>query len=502
MRRFAILAPLCALTLWTGCDMGDAAKGDTDTGADPSTDTPADTSSEPPIDTPIDTDPPEASALIGEAFDCGRATNVGGLSEGSGATFLERHVLDTTVFPDALCNDGSPAIFYFRPADDPAFANKWVVELQGGGGCSSPELCAKRWCGVDTNFSKTQMTSTTSPLTTDGTGILARSRDGVLPADNPLEHYNQVLIKYCSSDTWRGTARDAAVEAPHPSTGVLTPYRLHFLGHRIVEATLATLQRDPTPALRHVGLDAELPDLDNATEVVLAGASAGGGGVTFSLDWLQQTLVDRQPATEVLGLIDSTFAPELIGLDFTSSTFCLQQGLCSDEAFLTYGESAQDDFWHAVSEESCESFHAADGAAWKCASDTHVILHHLQTPFFVRQGLSDPLISDTYVEGGLRKAGQPFDLNLFGTAVREHLESFAGLDATAEEGASFTTTPGGYGPLCSKHETLRSTPDTFAVTILPTGGVPKRMFDAWTAWRTGLGDATVVSQNSSDSSCP
>jgi hypothetical protein len=501
MRRSPLLACLCAVTAWAAaCDGSDPADVDTDTPADTPTDTPTDTPAD--TDPAADTDAPDALPLVGEAFDCGRATNVGGLGEGNGATFLERHVLDTALFPDALCNDGSAALFYFRPADDPAYADKWVLELQGGGGCSSPELCAKRWCSVDTNFSMTQMTSSTSPLTTDGTGILARSRDGALPADNPLEHYNQVLIKYCSSDTWRGTARDAAVEAPHPSTGALTPFRLHFLGHRIIEATLATLQRDPTPALFHVGLDAELPDLDDATEVVLAGASAGGGGVTFTLDWLQQALRERQPATDVLGLIDSTFAPDLIGLDFTQSAFCLEQGLCTDEAFLTFGEAAQDDLWHAVTEESCEDVHATDGAAWKCASDTHVILNHLQTPFFVRQGLADTLISDTYVDGGLRKNGQPFTMNLFGTAVREHIESFPTLDATAEEGATLTQTPGGYGPLCSKHETLRSTPDTFSVTILPTGGVPKRMFDVWNAWRSGVGDAAVASQNSQDSSCP
>jgi len=346
------------------------------------------------------------------------------------------------------------------------------------------------------------MTSTTSPIDTDGTGILARSSDGVLPGDNPLEHYNQVLIKYCSSDTWRGTARDVRVEAPHPETGDATSFQLHFLGHRIIEATLATLQQDSTPALTHVGLGTVLPDLDDATEVVLAGASAGGGGTTFTLDWLQQTLRARQPQTEVIGLIDSTFAPDLIGLDYTQSAFCVEQGLCTDEAFLTFGDASQDGLWQAFAEESCEAFHASDGASWKCASDTHVILNHLQAPFFVRQGLADGLISGTYVDGGLRRAGQPFTLNTFGTAVRAHLESFPDLDTLAEEGATLTTLPGGFGPLCSKHETLRSTADTFAVTITPAGGTPTRMFDVWSAWRAGVGDTVLASQSGQDTACP
>jgi hypothetical protein len=443
----------------------------------------------------------DAGPLLGEAFDCGKATNVGGIASTTRAAALERKQVDTTRFPDALCNDGTPALFYVRAATTPAGRDRWVIQLMGGGACSSAAICAKRWCSVDTNFSKTQMTSATSPDKTDGEGIFARASDGALPAANPFEDANQVLVKYCSSDTWRGTARDVEAEAPHPVTGVATRYRIHFLGRRILEAVLATLRRDGVPAT--VVGSGELPDLDQATEVVLAGASAGGGGTTFSLDWLREELRANNPGVEVLGLIDSTFGPDLVGLDYTQGTACTQLGLCTDAAYLGYGLQAQAGLWKAAPEQSCSARHLMDGAEWKCASDTHVVLHHLTTPFFVRQGLSDGLISDPYVEGQLRVGGQVFTLGLFGREVAAQLERFPTLASTAEEGGALTRAPGGFGPLCPKHETLRSTPDTFNVTITPaTTGTPVRMFDAWAAWRQSAPGAVVVSRSASDTRCP
>ena len=465
-------------------------------GADRDGGTPAD------VDSGTLKDGGAGAPLLGDAFDCGKATAVGGLASSSRASALERKQVDVGAFPDALCNDGTPALFYVRPASTSAGMNKWVIQLLGGGACSSPALCAKRWCSVDTNFSKTQMTSATSPERTDGEGIFARSSDGTLPAANPLEDANQVLVKYCSSDTWRGTARDVEVEAPHPVTGTTTRYRVHFLGRRILEAVLATLRRDGAPATTWGPQDTELPDLDVASEVVLAGASAGGGGTAFNLDWLQQELRAHNPDVQVLGLIDSTFGPDLIGLDYAQGPACTQMGLCSDAAYLGYGLQAQVGLWQVAPEESCSAHHAQDDAGWKCASDTHVILHHLTTPFFVRQGLSDGLISDPYVEGGLRVDGQPFTLGIFGREVSEQLDGFSSLAATAEEGGAVTQAPGGFGPLCPKHETLRSTPDTFNVHVTPAGGSPVRMFDAWNAWRTGAPGAVVFSRNPSDTQCP
>jgi hypothetical protein len=441
-------------------------------------------------------------ARIGEVLGCGVDGNVGGIAASEAPSALERKVLDTTRFPDALCNDGSDAVVYVRPAARREDADKWVLELMGGGACNTMAACAKRWCGVDTNFSRTQMTSQTAPERTQGAGILARPEaGGAATFENPWGSWNHVLIKYCSSDTWRGTARDVVVDTDHPKTGEPVTFRMHFLGRRILEATVATLRADGGDPLTWGPEAIRMPDLDDATEVVFAGASAGGGGVTFNLDWLSETLRAENPDVFVSGLIDSTFGPELSTLDFSKSVFCELERTCTPEAFLNRGRVAQDTLWRAATEVSCDAAHVAAGEGWRCASDTFVMLNHLTTPFFVRQGLADGLISDVYVKGELRHAGETMDLRAFGGLVREHMRTFPNLAQTAREGAAITLAPGAFGPACSKHETLRSNDDTYAVTVAPAGEGPLTMFDVWQRWRAGQGPTVVVTETAADTSC-
>jgi hypothetical protein len=42
-------------------------------------------------------------------------------------------MMDTQVYPTAVCNDGTPGGYYFSPFTDPAFENIWVIFLPGGG---------------------------------------------------------------------------------------------------------------------------------------------------------------------------------------------------------------------------------------------------------------------------------------------------------------------------------------------------------------------------------
>ncbi len=69
---------------------------------------------------------------------------------GAGIPML-RHTLTD---PDAVCNDGSPALMYIRPADAAYAGNmtpassKWLIFLDGGGGCHDEDACLEtRWCG-------------------------------------------------------------------------------------------------------------------------------------------------------------------------------------------------------------------------------------------------------------------------------------------------------------------------------------------------------------------
>merc|ERR1711890_167625 len=65
-----------------------------------------------------------------------------GLSTGSApVTSLYRRLL--TNYPDAVCNDGSPAT-YFIPSEPHLPGQQVLVYLEGGGGCFDIESCTAR----------------------------------------------------------------------------------------------------------------------------------------------------------------------------------------------------------------------------------------------------------------------------------------------------------------------------------------------------------------------
>lgn len=447
-----------------------------------------------------DTGSPEVP-LIQDALDCGRRAQTGSIPEGAGSSALEAVRVDTVRFPDALCNDGSTPVFYVRPAETAAGRDRWVIQLLGGGGCGSAEACAKRWCNVGTNFSMTQMSSSGAPDATNGVGIFARPSEVGVPEPQPFADANQVLVKYCSSDIWRGTVRDSVQETEHPVSGEPVQFRMHFLGRRIVEAVVTTLRQDGVAPIEHVGSGATLADLDDAAQVVLAGASAGGGGTTYTLDWLSDHLRGFQPDVEVIGLVDSTFGPTGEGLDFSMSTYCLERGICDLASFLGQGEQVQQELWGAQGDDSCSAHHAETGDTWWCASDTHVLLHHTRAPVFIRQGLNDSVISDTFTETGLLWEGEPVDLADFGSLVQSQFDTLrSGSDAREE--SDIRTVSAGYAPLCPKHETLRSTADTFMVEVAVSDTARVSMFEQWERWRSGATPSVVYARSPEDSTCP
>ena len=54
-----------------------------------------------------------AAATLLDVLSCGRVGSAGGLGAG---TDLIRHTINTGRFPAAVCNDGTPAVFYYGPA--------------------------------------------------------------------------------------------------------------------------------------------------------------------------------------------------------------------------------------------------------------------------------------------------------------------------------------------------------------------------------------------------
>lgn len=454
--------------------------------------------------------PPIATAPTINDVECGTLPPDG---PGTVAEF-QKHVLDPAIFPDALCNDGKPAALYFRPYNGAANRNKWMLNLHGGGQCIGGEACIARWCNCSnttecpftqapTNFTRINMTNA-GPAQKSADGVFLRGGTGA--QTNPYGDYNQVEFKYCSSDSWQGSARDVLLDALHPKTGEPVEFTAHFLGARILDGDLATLRQDGVPALVYTvgGGSTAMPDLDEATEIIVTGDSAGGAGVIANLDYMADTLratnVDGG-ALEVYGLIDAVVGPAWSALDF--STF-QEPTVRSYDSFLslmaTIGSAAA-----ARRDTSCLAYHSGDPRP--CDDDSHVVRHHVTTPFFVRMALRDKLISDGYIDTMVRNAdGTPMTVASFALTLHAELTQFASMLATpgAEEKSSMTVAPGVFAPGCVKHDTIHSTIDTYQTTITPPNGTPQRLFQVFENWRNGATPSNLLTQSMTlaDTNCP
>lgn len=424
---------------------------------------------------------------IGTVLTCGNAGTAGGLALGSQ---LQRFTINTTAFPLARCNDGTPAVFYVRPAATAANQNKWVIQLQGGGSCRTPEECADRWCSQNTRFGSRQMSSALAPAAIDGQGILFRGA----PFVGPFEDANHVFIRYCSSDSWTGRA-NVAQTAPDPITGVPRTYSIAFRGYDILDAVITTLRRNNGAAITTYTLEGParpIPDLDAGTNIVLAGASAGGTGVIQNGDRIRSMF----PAADFRLLIDSIFLPNPTGLFWSGSTECPLVGPCNWQTIT----AARNMMFAPESDSSCDAWHAAfaPGTAWLCDDGDHVIRNHVLTPMMIRMGLTDSLLSSILIGTGVETApGVPLTPATFESQVRTQLGT---LPAGAGEEAR-PVAPAIFAPRCAKHETLRDNAATFGHTITKAANV-YAMFEIWNNWVAGFAPSVSIHVPADVSTCP
>lgn len=463
-------------------------------------------------------------ATIRDALNCGTPLSVTGQGQ---AGELQLSEVNTAQFPDALCNDGTPPIIYFRPHRTPAAATKWVISLRGGGTCASAASCAARWCSCantnrcpfaaeTTNFNLNNM-SGGGRRGQAGDGIMDRTPPGASP--NPLADYNHVQLVYCSSDAWAGAARGVSMTTTHPISGQPVTYALHFLGSRILDADLRVLRQDGVAPLSYTldGAPVAMPDLDDATEVVLAGDSAGGAGVVANLDFVAATLRANHTGCDggascpptVHGLVDAVVGPDLSRLDWSQAAGA-DAGLTTWAQAMTVAAAGPSKPGRRY-DSSCAAYHLDAGTPWACEDTSHVIRNHVSTPFFVRMALFDSLISRNYEELGVRDpvlgpfrdtdAGVPLT---FAVVLQRELATFPGLGSTAEERSSISVPPGVFAPACSKHDTIHTSSEVYGVTITPDGGPTTRLLDVFGFWRDGGTPAAVLSSDPlrRDTVCP
>lgn len=420
--------------------------------------------------------------------------------QGGQNAVMQRQTIDVALFPEAACNDGSPAVLNFRPFEGEANRNKWVIGLAGGGSCFSGQDCADRWCGVGTNFDADNMSSENAGQGSSADGVFRRA------PENPFGNWNQVFVRYCSSDLWTGKASAVSIQAKDPKTGKDVTFQLNFNGASVFEALMATLRQENVPALVYTrgGARVQMPDLDQATEVVLAGGSAGGAGVIFNLDRMADILRHGRDVPVVRGLMDAILAPERSGLNYSQTEQCKTKGVCTYEATFKGFAAIVTQGAHSWSDQSCLDWHQKNepGSEWKCYDMSHVVENHITTPFFVRMGLTDALISANDIETGVAGAdGRVFTRLSWGVAMRNMLMGLQSAVSKGEERASTPKLPGVFAPSCSKHYTIYADETTYGVSVV-AGGKAYTLFDAWNNWVAGQKPDAVVSEDPQTDKCP
>lgn len=290
---------------------------------------------------------------------------------------LHRVTLDT---PDAVCNDGSPGVFFVRPAppDSPA-ANRWVLYLQGGGGCGTFADCLERWCGRQSAaYNESKMSSIYTPNTIGGTGIFRREE--IADVENAFGEFNQVFLYYCTSDSWSGRNSDAVLTDP---TDPDRKYSLHFHGHDIVRATIARLFDGGMLSDDGVVV---MPSIGDAELVLVTGFSAGSGGVSHNGDWIASQLEPQ--GTTVRLVRDSSFFPPPESHSDPAEAARIAELLRADYEYaweVRHGPDLQNSFV----DESARAALEGTEDEWRLGDKSYISHNHITTPSFVRIDLLD-----------------------------------------------------------------------------------------------------------------
>lgn len=398
----------------------------------------------------------------------------------------------TLAGPDSRCNDGTPAVMYIRPAgahySGPTLPpgvienEKWLILFLGGGGCADEDTCWDRWCGL-TGYDRAGKMSTAGAYDAifGLQGIFKRN-----PVLNAYAGYNQVVLYYCSSDNWIGSG----AHLPAVTSGGIA-YDIEFNGEAIVRDAFATLLAGPVgadagPAATFYGTT--LPALTSAEEIVLAGDSAGAGGLRHHLDGLRSYLTTEiKNAVEIYGVLDAGFAPGLFQPGITFGT--VPGAPLSYADFLQTNLTDRATFWGvdpSALDQSCQApawaaAHNAVGSHPEICYDTrYTQINHITTPVFVRQDINDTLLAERYANWGLFPSAADF---MDGTAQQLGQMAFgpAGLEAPP-------VAPGVAGPKCNRHVSILS--NAFFNDRVDPGGLS--FHDLLSNWRAGLAPSKEI----------
>lgn len=319
-----------------------------------------------------------ASSEAGAEASAAGAAGDAGPTGDAGASWIKETVVDATA-RHAVCNDGSPAVYFFHRATDPSKRADWIVYLQAGSSCDTEKGCAFRW-----KFKKALMSTVHGVGMPKDQGILATSA-----SINPDFHgWNLVSIWYCSSDDWQG-ARDKNGTSPS----------WYFRGKAIV--------RDVIQDLKNASVVGS-PTLAQAKALVFTGSSAGGTGVVADLD----DVAAMVPGADVKGVIDSGWFPDI----------AMYGGQSLEQDAQTRYE-----YHDAQPDASCVAAHPSD--PYMCAL-APVAEPYITTPHWVYQDQLDHVVLGGYgVKDPITSAESPY-VAKFAQQIRCDLSQLDGAFST------------------------------------------------------------------------
>lgn len=172
--------------------------------------------------------------------------------------------------------DGSTSGYYLEKSTSETANKKWVLYLQGGGECDNEAAC------------KSQLTTSlgsSNYFPADSGSSSWYLASGYCPYNPYLCSWNHVNLPYCSQDLFSGQ-----VTQPTEKT-----WGLYFSGHLVLESVLDELEATA--------------GLGDATDIILTGASAGGIGVWYNVDYIAKRFPKaRVTAATIAGFyFDATF---------------------------------------------------------------------------------------------------------------------------------------------------------------------------------------------------
>ena len=192
--------------------------------------------------------------------------------------------------------------------------------MQGGWFCFDETSCEARWVRL-----RTLMSSDRWPAVKTAGGILSSDME-----ENPhFADANHVLVPYCSSDSWAGTARRSSAS------------RFSFLGAEIIKEVVRELF--------------SWEQLGAAQELYLAGSSAGGTGVLVNLDPVAELVHQLGGNMRVRGIADS-------GWFLDNDPYTGKSDRPASAASKTIRTGMET--WKARVPESCRATYP--GQEWKC----------------------------------------------------------------------------------------------------------------------------------------